>query len=120
MTANNIRGVLLNFGNQINQVRSRTSIDDMDVTAGRFDEVGFAGDMTKSEIGVGGPIGNFHIGGALRGSSALLATGPMAPSKTWSWTAAFSPTSKPRSASGPSASVTTSRRPTSRPAATST
>lgn len=76
MTAHTMRGVLLSFGNQIQQVHSRTSITDMDVTAGRFDVLDTGGDLSSSEIGVGGPMGDFHIGGALRGSSALLATGP--------------------------------------------
>jgi len=76
MTANAIRGTLLNFGNQISTVSSRTSISDLSVTAGRFDNLLAGSDILKSEIGVAGPIGLVRTGGSLRGSSALLATGP--------------------------------------------
>ncbi len=75
ITANTMKSDEINVPNNMAGITTRSYVERVTVGAGRIDNIDIGGDMTKSNWSFSGPVGSTHVGGSLKGSSSLSATG---------------------------------------------
>jgi hypothetical protein len=73
---NSLESMIFNVANQVGSVDVSDGVDGLTLNTGGLKEFSAGADVAASSIGVSGPIKTFSVGGTLRGTSEVTATGP--------------------------------------------
>ena len=73
---NALESMIFNAANQVGTVDVSDGVDALTINSGGLKEFSAGADVANSSIGVSGPIKTFSVGGTLRGTSEVTATGP--------------------------------------------